>query len=47
MEWNCQNCKKGIKKGVQCGGCGNREDNWACMAGANILMSRISSSIRA
>ena len=30
MEWNCQNCKKGVKKGFPCDTCKNKEANWAC-----------------
>ena len=30
MEWNCKNCKAGVKKGYGCDKCGNKEANWAC-----------------
>lgn len=29
MEWNCYNCKKGVKKGFVCA-CKNKEANWRC-----------------
>lgn len=29
MEWNCYNCKKGVKKGLTCI-CKNKEANWRC-----------------
>lgn len=29
MEWNCYNCKKGVKKGLACI-CKNKEANWRC-----------------